>query len=116
MNTAEILRAAAARVRQGWCQGSADDGNGGVCAIGSIWAVTNSSVFDCSNWPIRQFLARAIGLSVDEHYCSIPGWNDARGQTAENVAIAMEFAAVLWEQEQAQADDAVAAPVRISHV
>jgi hypothetical protein len=39
MNTAEILRAAANRIRVGWCQHSLADGLGGVCAQGAVQEV-----------------------------------------------------------------------------
>ncbi len=99
MNTAEILRCAAARVRQGWCQGTADDGNGGVCAVGAIWHVMGSDA-GRGEPPIRLFIARALRLSTPD-WDPVPLWNDAPGQTAENVAHGLEFAAVIWEQDQA---------------
>lgn len=114
-NGAEILRAAAARVREGWCQESYDLASGGVCVYGAIAAVTG--VRACS-WhgleryvchPVIAAIRKAIGGEM-----TIPEWNDAKGQTAENVAVGLEYAALLWEQEQAQkASGEVQEPVTV---
>ncbi len=88
MNVAEGLRAAAARVRKGWCQGRMSDATGNVCAYSAIKAV---DVAGCGH----ALWGRIHG--------PITEWNDRHGQTAENVAATMEQAADQWEREQVQA-------------
>jgi hypothetical protein len=122
-NTADILRAAAARVRQGWTQMVMVNANK-VCALGAIgtvggatgWYLFASCVFQQHSDTIIH-LQRALALPTvaDSGYewarytNAIGAWNDAEGQTAENVAAGLEYAALIWEQEQAV--NAVAAPV-----
>lgn len=113
MNTAEILRAAAARVREGWTQDGYADGFGGVCAIGAMAVVTGLSEERIVNGDYRgevcfieetvgAYVSGALRLTTDRCCRSgLPRWNDAEGQTAENVAAGLEYAALLWEQEQA---------------
>lgn len=110
-NTAHILRAAAARVRQGWCQGGLVDRHGHVCAIGAIQTVLGFA--GAWTYPdlereqsVRDAVIRALALPqlADKTTewpaeCPIPIWNDAEGQTAENVALGLEYAAILWEQD-----------------
>jgi hypothetical protein len=104
--TGDILRAAAARVRRGWCQGQLDDGKGNVCAVGAImYSHSEPDIL-----PLRDVVVRALALPVPpligsevEPDCPIPIWNDAPGQTAANVAAGLEYAALVWEQEQASA-------------
>jgi hypothetical protein len=121
MNTAEILRAAAERVRQGWCQEVIRSARG-VCAIGAIGVAGGmirgdaECVFNAHKETLRH-LQRALNLPavtdvknpLPFYLCTGPigKWNDGFDQTAENVAAGLEFAAVVWEQEQAQSVGAV---------
>jgi hypothetical protein len=108
MTTGEILRAAAARVRQGWTQGDYyDPSTDSVCAVGALCAVRGCDMTD----------SMEINLAVGAVHCSrahhllmkvtntvnrfVHIWNDMEGQTAENVAAAFERAAVLADQEDA---------------
>lgn len=120
MNTAEILRAAAQRVRRGWCQNHLADGLGGVCAQGAVMEVM---------WADPEYLSgrefKSPGLREDfkaitavfgpvhealgANHSFIPtsvikDWNNASGQTAENVAATLELAAILWEEKQKRKD------------
>lgn len=91
MTTAQILRAAAARVRQGWCQGSMVDGFGNVCAVGAIDIVTPNTLADaCVRFDVLTQLQLVIGYSG---CAAVAEWNDEPGRTAEEVALAMEQAA-----------------------
>lgn len=123
--TAGVLRAAAQIVRRGWCQGSYDNNDyihhkpDRFCAKGAIGLVmfgnsTGELYNDTVVAPVYDVLLRAVGddrswLAVRSvGACPIVQWNDATDQTAENVAQAMEFAAILWEQEQQQKSAATA--------
>jgi hypothetical protein len=109
MLASKILRKAAQRVQKGWCQHALDDGRGGVCVLGAmLWAAEG----------IADPFFRGLSLNVDldwdrfthiQEYLSrtlsdrnIVGWNNSRDQTAENVAQALELAAVLAEQDEQQ--------------
>jgi hypothetical protein len=94
MTVPELLRAAAARVRRGWCQGTLFDEHDNVCALGAIDRLAEN--YDLAH-AATEMLESLIGPSRD--YAAIPKWNDAEGQTAENVATAMELAALCWEQQ-----------------
>lgn len=97
-NTAQILRAAARRVRRGWCQHEMSDEHGNVCAIGGIARYVETTTAD--DILARRTLIRALDLNGGSGFAAIPHWNDAPGQTAENVAAGLEYAALFWEEEQ----------------
>jgi len=111
-NVAGRLRAAAERIRRGWVQGSLYY-DGRVCAVGAIVDADQRlcDVFNFTDLPadlqlaIRE-VARLLKLPHSNasrtSVASITTWNDADGQTAENVAASLEYAALLFEQEQAQ--------------
>lgn len=117
MNTAEILRAAAQRVRQGWCQHNMEDSSGGVCAIGAVcdvmfgdpWHIINMAKTEPDFIAVRLALAEPM-LSVFGEMREVKDWNNGTGQTAENVAQGLELAALLWEQGQAQHAEPVSEP------
>lgn len=44
-------------------------------------------------------LSRALGADGDR--AAVDAWRDAPEQTADNLALALEFAALLWDEEQA---------------
>ena len=132
MNTGEILKAAAARVRQGWIRGWTGRGaDGPNCAVGAINVVRRGDAdYEDDEDPAQELLtiARVIqsALQLPDHVNAleqhplwmpvgaITQWNNASEQTAENVAAGLEYAALLWEQEQsAQAVSAVATPVAV---
>jgi hypothetical protein len=105
MLISEVLKAGAERVRQGWCQYALEDYRGGVCAQGAILSVTEGCAnpffhksVTAINWVrfgrATDYINRAINSS------DITRWNNAPGQTAENVAQALELAAILAEQDE----------------
>jgi hypothetical protein len=100
----EFLRQAANRIRQGWCQYALADDAGGVCAVGALNWVQNGSGDLClitDEWMgAHEQLTRTLKSD------NIVQWNNAPDQTAENVAQAFEFAALLYEQEHAPKDAA----------
>lgn len=105
MTIAERLRVAEARIRQGWCQGALDNGEGGVCAFGALLVAFEAeplTIFkpgEAAQYRLAvDSLSRAIGLPLGETH-SIVRWNNAPEQTAENVAAGFALAAVLAEQE-----------------
>lgn len=109
MNTAEILRAAAASVRQGWCQRNYYH-RGSVCAIGAIClakgmalsALTYSSEI-CAIETGPEVMAATLALNVSR----LTDWNDHEDQTQANVAAGLEYAALVYEQEHLQSSEAV---------
>lgn len=95
---AQVLRAAAVVVRHGWCQGSKYDAQGNACAYGAIEPLSWCSGF-IADEPAR-FVEAALGLTAQTtELRPLAFWNDAEGQTAENVAAGLEYAALIWEQE-----------------
>lgn len=109
MTTPEQLRAAAGLVRGGWCQGFLVGPNQHVCAVGALAAARFGHrhygvCAAAAESPALTALARALGApdsrtSYPENWDYIVRWNNATGQTAENVAATMEYAALLIEQE-----------------
>jgi hypothetical protein len=106
MNTAEILRAAAARVRARWDRG----GLSGHCALHAVRKTLRirepQRIYELEG-PIvyvAQVVVDALALPIspmfDDAGTRVYDWNDAEGQTAENVAAGLEYAALLWEEEQ----------------
>lgn len=111
MNTAEMLRTAAKHVRRGWCQEVLSNANGEVCAVGALNYVHHHDPFHGygNDVPaLARVVAEALGLPVDAafayaavpdwHYAlAVVDWNNDPGQTAENVAAGLEFAAIIVE-------------------
>jgi hypothetical protein len=120
-NTAEVLRIAATRVRQGWTRHTRDDGRGRVCALGAlnVGLGDHAYSFRIDGRPeLSAFVADALQLPMCwSKPAAIANWNNAADQTAENVATGLEYAALLWEQTHAQPEsaDAVARPVEVSN-
>lgn len=112
MTVAEALRHGAAQVRKGWTQGVMYD-RGKVCALEAL-ALANriryADTFILNEYEIGPgsdaMLALAAVLPAASQHSlplvrsarSITAWNDAPGQTQENVATTMEFAALVWEE------------------
>lgn len=105
MTNGDCLRAAARRVRAGWCQGAMARGSR-VCALGAIaqtvWLIEADQFNHTRYEALRQIVRDALALGTTD---GLVHWNDAPDQTAENVAAGFELAAVC-------ADQADAAPVR----
>lgn len=95
-STPEILRLAAAEVRKGWCQHRTRDRDANMCAVGAIRVAAGGAHHENTWTAAYKYLCQTLGL----HFLQLSDWNDAPGQTAENVATAMEYAALLFEQEQ----------------
>lgn len=113
-STGQILRDAAARVRRGWLQGYVSDMAGRVCAYGAF-AEAQAGI-GLARWngarEASEVVQRVLRLpmnEIDGPCAAVTEWNDAKGQTAEAVANALEFCAVILEQEEALAQ--VAQPV-----
>jgi len=110
--TGDRLRAAAARVRAGWCRHALALPDGSVCAVGALGIVSvRSQTEQCREHAEELvFIVRAIGRDVwlrdDDkadivHAVIVQGWNDAPGQTVEGVALGLELAAILADEEAA---------------
>lgn len=113
MTVPETLRAMAAQVRQGWCQGLIRDPEGRVCALGALLAVRHDApgcqdeqaVIAALDRQISPFPPPDLWLVWDR----VVQWNNAPGQTGENVAAAMELAAICEEQRAAGAEPTIRA-------
>lgn len=109
---ATILRDAAQRVRRGWCQAEGLTKDGRVCAFAGIaLSVTWGRLGPLSDAELeaiegaRVALLRALGLPNLGlgGWSVVYDWNDAPQQTAEGVALGLEYAALLAEQESGAA-------------
>ena len=94
-----VLRQAAQRVREGWCQNAYGIGNN-VCALGAIGRSTREPMDLHFFWGALALDAAAIlgdylGLEIEE----VAAWNDEPGRTAEEVAATMERAADQYDAE-----------------
>lgn len=102
MTTSELLNKAAERVRDGWTQGDYHNHvTNGVCVIGALCEVSNLKLAEAGfmeTSPAVEHLTRVMGY--DTCWDLIEKWNDAPGQTQENVANGLELAALLWDEEQ----------------
>ena len=97
MKISEQLLQCAAEVRKGWCQNALIDNHGNVCAIGAMSRVLcGQAEGNCNRLPLMRYLWRSIGSDTTAY------WNNAPGQTQENVAQAFELAAILAEQDEAR--------------
>ncbi len=99
MTVADQLRAAAGRVREGWCQHTCRQGVQSVCTIQAIYDQSEKSSHKW--WVAQWYLMSFLGVRMEGvHDCSaLIRWNDQPSQTAEQVATAMEDAAFQWEVE-----------------
>lgn len=109
MNPA-TLRQAAQIVRARWGQGALWS-FGRVCALGAVAEATSGSPINSQDIVALRAMVRVLQLTVDavdpvcgtKEGAAIAAWNDAKDQTAENVAAGLEFVALVWEQEEAEA-------------
>ena len=99
LTTSERLLACAQLIREGWCQ---DAGSGMVngqprrCAYIAMRDVAMLAADYMSGIGVlRHYLVQAIGRD------DVVAWNDSYQQTAENVALGFELAAILAAQEEA---------------
>lgn len=119
MTTAETLRAAATVIRRdGWVRHKRHHPDGGVCALGAIectYGLTTSPIHSDSLMYAeieRPDAVRAVAALVPHrvrNYYPMGGifalsgdiaiWNNAADQTAENVALTFELAALLEDEK-----------------
>lgn len=102
MNTGEVLIAAAQRIRtQGLCKGNFSDDRGGLCALGAIDAVLDLDAIEATGDPKAISAAFVRSMEAENalnEILPVPGvvkWNDAKEQTAENVAVGLEYAGLV---------------------
>jgi len=109
MTTSEILRQAAVEVRKGWCRYVLEDDDRNVCANGALARICFGCATEALNVKHRNYIhfraaqgviGEVLGLG-DAPAFAIPVWNNATRQTQENVATTLEYAAMLWDQQQA---------------
>jgi len=103
MNIAEVIEAAARRLEtHGWMQG------GGVsephdvsptCASNAIFFVAGAD-----QWTAQSVLARHLRGDTERGLGNIWAWNDAPGQTKENVIATMRACAAIWRAKQENTD------------
>lgn len=108
MNPAETLRIAAQHVRHaGWCQHRLRNEAGEICAMEAIRITSGLQTMTAYRSDVAGVVKRALGLpdTASPVWCdpgsAVARWNNTKGQTAENVALGLEYAAMYWEQEQA---------------
>lgn len=102
MTTVEVLKAARAKIEQGWCQGDAAQNSDGElcgsqdlnascwCCVGAIGAVT---AYNEQATPALKAIRDAIGTP------GIAKWNDAKGRTQAEVLAAFDKAIELAEKQ-----------------
>jgi hypothetical protein len=109
---AEVLRAAAARVRRGHTKGRYQDpDSGNVCAVGALiceaygigdvikdltFSISGRDTFHTAAEVLNTYL-HTVDPTVNYHGTTV--WNDRPETTAEDVAVAMEKAAARWEEQ-----------------
>lgn len=118
MTVADTLRAAANYIREhGWVQGLYDEPDG-ACAIGGLMHACGEKVCGADAFmrlPLATIVdaLRLVAPRVptppawqQREWASylmskaIAGWNDAEGQTKENVIAGLEYAALWWEERE----------------
>ncbi len=88
-----LWKAADIIVEKGWCQGTASNKEGNVCAIGALtWATyelfgPGGLAEDC-----KYYLPAVNRLCMKINDSSIPCWNDAPGRTKQEVVAALRSA------------------------
>ncbi len=87
----QLLLDAAQRVRRGWCQNALNDDRGNVCLMGALLEVSSrpgvqADAETTAYWALFQHIVNRAQGVVD--------FNDTPGRTAEEVASAMEAAAM----------------------
>lgn len=116
-----VLRAGAARIRTlGWLRGQLSNEGGSACAVGALGFALGFPRVPAPMWwgegciatclDILQEVTRVlalppaavIGRRGAEIWDAVVEWNNADGQTAENVATGLEYTALVLEQEVAQ--------------
>lgn len=120
MTIGERLVMGAAKIRRGeWRQHALRDSNYKTCAIGSLFRIDEDPHV---GWEVMRvgayYIAKALGdglqqFSTDSQALLVGFWNDAPERTVEHVADALELAALLWEQDQKQQQEAPAALVGV---
>ncbi len=127
MTVPDILRAAAGEVRKGWTRFVRRNSDDEVCALGALDRVVGSTYVgekviavesvEFANPAavaalLRVIMPAAQPIPQDPRYYRIgdrvsfggtliADWNNAPERTAEDVAIAMEFAALVVDQDEA---------------
>lgn len=96
-----ILRDAAERVRQGWCQGAFEDDMNNVCVMGAFDAI-GASFEDMNRAATHVLRALNKPLVLADAANELVVWNDEPNRTADQVATALEFAALLADQQEGQ--------------
>lgn len=94
MKDSEIYDAAADEVLKGWHQGSYENNEGSVCAIGAlrrVQGISTSSIFADLNMNTDVF------TDLLGHF-HIPTWNDEPGRTAGEVADAFRTCAKILRE------------------
>jgi hypothetical protein len=115
-STGDKLRAAAQRVRSGWTRWVFREEDGRVCAAGALGLTYGPGVCQQVYAHAEELhaLARALGFyrpvgNAIGALLVIQHWNDTKGQTAANVAMTLELAALIADEEAAGKQRAVQA-------
>ena len=102
MSLADVLRAAAAKVRRGWTQGEYARNAAGLPVVPAspravCWCAGGAIAVCAGSWSHRADVADVLVEDVG----SVVAWNDATGRTAEEVATQMERTAARLDDRSA---------------
>ncbi len=115
MNVADIIEAGAKRIEtHGWIQGT---GGGSGARDLQPNCASNSMFFAGRFYEHEQVVAQwvfAEHLTGSRNICGIWNWNDAPGQTKENVIATMRACAAIWRAKQENTDASKAAGPEVS--
>lgn len=110
MTLPDAYRAAAAKVREGWCQHILQNDRGDVCALGGLSQALHGTPFRVHKLEDVLPLAKAIRPDVEREITDplfpaspslhvIVDWNNRPQRTAEEVATLFEATALFLEEE-----------------
>jgi hypothetical protein len=117
MNVADIIEASAKRIEtHGWMQfngkGCAPTDLQPNCASNAIFFCTDAGEFN--QYLAAAELAEYVGGDCRRGIGNIWAWNDAPGQTKENVIATMRACAAIWRAKQENTDASKAAGPEVS--
>ena len=97
MTTAEVLRAARAKIEQGWCQGESARGSRGTyidpaASEAQEWCPLGALDYVCYRNAYSYYDGARTALAKAMRSASVSDWNDMLGRTKEEVLAAFDRA------------------------
>ena len=108
-----LLRAAELIEKRGWCQDRYSNDKGCLCPLGAMRVATGYRA-GTENEQCLGKIRPAVFRIGDLDNCNISDWNDAPGQTKENVIATMRACAAIWRAKQENTDASKAAGPEVS--